>query len=538
MTLLVLFAVGFIARAASGALFPGPAYPDSFYYVNLARELAAGHGFSVDYIWNFVDVGGTLPAQPMLPIPSNAHWMPLAAIIQVPFIWVLGAVPLAFALPFWLIGALGAPLTYLIAVEVGASRVVALTAGVLAAVPCALLPFMSQPDNFGFYMVLAGLTLLLGGRAWSGDRRALVAGGMVLALASLSRTDGVLLGIPLAIAGFRQLWAARADARAVRAWLVAGVVSVGLFVVIVAPWFARQLAVFGSLTPSAASGRILWITDYRQLWSVTDPPTIQAFLAQGLGPLIASRVGGFVAAVGLFVLFPLAAVLAPFAVIGGWMRRRDKRFAPFFLYAALLFAASGLFFAIHVPYGTFIHSAVGLLPHTFVLAALGIEAAAVWLARRRAGWQERRASVMFSSVAVVVALIAAGVQTSIAVRQWDHDQNVRTAVAAPLVAADPADRVMSGDSGAYNYLFERAGVVTPDDPLPVIEQTARAYDIRWLALERDHIVSALGPVLTGDMHPDWLSAPLLTVAGPTAETSPAAALYAVCFTADDSRCAR
>ena len=119
MILLVLFAAALAARVAAGVLFIGPAYPDSFYYVNLARELAAGHGFTVDYIWNFVDVGGTLPAQPMLPIPSNAHWMPLAALFQVPFIWALGATAFASALPFWFIGALAAPLTFVIARDAG-----------------------------------------------------------------------------------------------------------------------------------------------------------------------------------------------------------------------------------------------------------------------------------------------------------------------------------------------------------------------------------------------------------------------------------
>ena len=100
MILLVLFAVGLVARAAAGAFFLGPAYPDSFYYVNVAHALAAGRGFNLDYIWNFVDVGGTIPADPTLPIPSNAHWMPLASLVQVPFIWLLGPTPFASTLPF------------------------------------------------------------------------------------------------------------------------------------------------------------------------------------------------------------------------------------------------------------------------------------------------------------------------------------------------------------------------------------------------------------------------------------------------------
>ena len=87
---MVLFATALLVRAALGAAFPGPAYPDSYYYVHVGEQLAAGYGFTADYIWNFVDVGGRLPADPTLPIPSNAHWMPLAAMVQAPFLLLFG----------------------------------------------------------------------------------------------------------------------------------------------------------------------------------------------------------------------------------------------------------------------------------------------------------------------------------------------------------------------------------------------------------------------------------------------------------------
>lgn len=94
---------------------------------------------------------------------------------------------------------------------------------------------------------------------------------------------------------------------------------------------------------------------------------------------------------------------------------------------------------------------------------------------------------------------------------------------------------MSADAGAYEYLAGRGGVVSPDDPLAVIEQTARAYDIRWLALERAHIVPALVPVLDGSLHPSWLAGPLITVESPTG-TQPAAALFAVCLEPGQAGC--
>ena len=49
-----------------------------------------------------------------------------------------------------------------------------------------------------------------------------------------------------------------------------------------------------------------------------------------------------------------AFVLAPFMIVGGWLRRRSTDFGPFFVYAAILFAFSALVSAVHVP-GRHVH---------------------------------------------------------------------------------------------------------------------------------------------------------------------------------------
>ena len=87
-------------------------------------------------------------------------------------------------------------------------------------------------------------------------------------------------------------------------------------------------------------------------------------------------------------------------------------------------------------------------------------------------------------------------------------------------------------------------MVTPDDPLPVVEETLRRYGIRWLALEADHITPALAPILAGTDRPSWLSAPLVEVppdpqiaaGGQPGSDLPRGALYAVCLDAGDQRC--
>ena len=173
-TVMALYAFAVIVRLALIGLFPDPAYVDSYHYVNVARALQAGHGFNIDFIWTFVDPGGSIPADPSLPIPSNAHWMPLASLVQVPFLAVFGTTAWASALPFALIGALAAPMTWAFALEAGARRDVALGAGLLVAVPAALV-FMAQPDNFSLYqpIVLGALWL---GAPWPEGQHPVVRG--------------------------------------------------------------------------------------------------------------------------------------------------------------------------------------------------------------------------------------------------------------------------------------------------------------------------------------------------------------------------
>ena len=66
----LLFGVAIVARLLMAMLFPDPAYPDAFYYVNVARELASGQGFQVDYIWNFVEVGTPFSNGGMITAPQ------------------------------------------------------------------------------------------------------------------------------------------------------------------------------------------------------------------------------------------------------------------------------------------------------------------------------------------------------------------------------------------------------------------------------------------------------------------------------------
>ena len=534
-TPIALYALALVARLVVAAGFPDPAYPDSFYYVDVARQLAAGHGFNVDVVWIFAEVGGKIPADPMLPIASNAHWMPLASIVQVPFIWLLGPTAMASALPFAFAGAFAAPLAWAIARDAGLSPFVAAAAGVLTALPALSFVYMAQPDNFSLYQPLVAGSLWLAARGLRGRPRAFVLAGLLAGLATLSRNDGVLVLAVLGAVFLWDRWRARRSfgdgpARPPRIPSVAAIGSVALFAVSVGPWYLRQLAVFGSLSPSTASGKVLFIRDIGEWNSITTPATLDHLLGMGIGPLLVSRVGGLVAALFIFSVLVGVLVLVPFMVAGAWRRRGDATFGPFLGYAVLLFAFSALVSAVHVPGGTFIHSAVALAPHGYVLALDGIVAGIAWLAARRRGWDVAQASRVFAGGAVAFGVLAAGFGAVTVHATWDDKRQRMQAVGAALDAAGaPAsDRVMSIDAAGYRYWTGHPGVVLVNDPLDTVEAVARAYDIRWLVLEAADTVPAARAILVDHQRPAWVGPPITDGAD--------VSVYPVCLAADDERC--
>ena len=106
---------------------------------------------------------------------------------------------------------------------------------------------------------------------------------------------------------------------------------------------------------------------------------------------------------------------------------------------------------------------------------------------------------------VGVMMIASLAATTATLGAWTQEAETRRPLLDALAeVAHPTDRVMSPDPGAYRYHGGWSGIVTPNDPLPVVEQALRRYGVRWLALESDHIVRSLIPVLTGEVRPGWL----------------------------------
>jgi hypothetical protein len=119
---------------------------------------------------------------------------------------------------------------------------------------------------------------------------------------------------------------------------------------------------------------------------------------------------------------------------------------------------------------------------------------------------------------------------------WNGSRVPRQALGAELDRRGVlrTDRLLSIDAAGMKYWTGRPGVVTPDDPIDVIESVAKAYETPWLVVERNDAARALGPVLAGT-RPPWIGPSVFTV--PSSDGGlPTLALFPLCLGQDVSAC--
>ena len=506
----ILFLLALATRAVAALLIDYPPYVDPAYYQLVGEQLAAGHGFSVPVLWSFLDVGGHLPANPILPVPSNGHWMPLTSIVAAGSIALFGdwLTPWRAAqLPMVVIGAALVPVTYYLSRELWGSRFHAWIAALLVLAAGPLLVMAPLVDAFAVFGAAGTAAIWSSTRAVRAARpgRWLVLAGAGVGLATLARVDGLLLAVAPATA-----WWLRRDWQSAPARFGWGVASLLAALVVLAPWLARDIAVFGSPFPSAG-GHTLWITSYNQQFSIAGDPTPAQYLAWGPVNIIGSKLAAWGELLGRTAVLLGGLFVLPFAY-GLWRERRRPELAPFVAYFVVMFLAMGLVFTFHAPKGAFYHSSLAWLPFAAGIAVANLGPAAT-AAGRAWPFLRRPATHRFLAVAGVAgALVLAVTGSAVLITQWSDAHARLRQAAAFLAGADPGAVVMAYDPAALHALTGNPGVAPPFDRFPVIGQVVRAYDVRWVVVtlapgeSRDPLGLWDGAAATdsGDNHPGFL----------------------------------
>jgi 4-amino-4-deoxy-L-arabinose transferase-like glycosyltransferase len=519
--LVVLFLLALATRAVAALLVDYPPYVDPAYYQLVGEQLAAGHGFSVPVLWSFLEVGGRLPADPILPVPSNGHWMPLTSIVAAGSIAVLGdwLTPWrAGQLPMVVIGAALVPATYYLTVELWGSRFSAWVAALLTLAAGPLLVMAPLVDAFVVFGAAGTAAIWSSTRAVRAARPGpwLVLAGACVGLATLARVDGLLLGVAPAVA-----WAVRRDWPSWPVRLGWGVASLAAALLVLAPWLLRDLAVFGSPLPSAG-GHTLWITSYNQQFSIAGEPTVADYLAWGPGNIIGSKLAAWGELVGRTAVLLGGIFILPFAY-GLWRERRRSELQPFLAYFFVMFVVMGAVFTFHAPKGAFYHSSLAWLPLAAGLAAANLGPAA-GAAGRAWPFLRRPATHRFLAIAGLAGAFTLSLVGSVVlIGQWS-DSNGRLRQAAQFLTGNgsPSAVVMAYDPAGLHALSGNPGVAPPFDLFPVIGQVVRAYDVEWVVVTlapgetRDPLGLWDGAAATDTAgnHPDFLPvAPAFETAG-------------------------
>ncbi|MED5372745.1 MAG: hypothetical protein VX899_17135 [Myxococcota bacterium] len=343
-----LFALGLLIHGLWALSIPVPVDWDPAYYREIAGNIAAGEGAvtHAGVLWGLAELG--------LPQPADLHWSPLPSRVLVPGLWLWPAH--GDQLVSVVLGALWAPLAWVIARSLKASPRSALLAGLIGATGLGYARFLSTPDSIALAGVCGGLlTWGLASRRWW-------LAAMGAALLALTRGEGFLVA---GLAGVALL--SRRELRGALMVGGAGILSWGA-------WQARCVLVGGEI----------WLSQRAQVAVQVD---YLAFVrAESSSSSLLERLGfvvGELPEAALIILLASAVLGLPLA--GGASRQRGQAawIRAFWLTLfALPVLVLGLAPAVAAS-GSVFRSLACLAPAMAALMGVGLERAAEWGSARR-----------------------------------------------------------------------------------------------------------------------------------------------------------
>lgn len=493
-----LFGLAVIVRLWAAAEIPFAMNEGSASYVGVSRNLIEGRGLVSDAIWSYA----TPPL--FLPKPAFEIWMPMASFLAALPMAVLGTSFAAAQLSSVLLGALVAPLVWLVArqaatragLPAGHGAMIALGSGLVAAAFGPFLTAAAAPDSTTPFLVFGLASCLLMTRMVEKPRplTGLVL-GVMLGLAYISRQDALYLGL----AYLWLVWGAtsgRPAAVRLRGSLGLVLPAVAGGLVVVGPWLARNLATFGTLFGQTIETAFLRTNE--QIFAYVERPTAASYLAQGPLAIISGQVQAVIHNLVEVLLLPALPIglLGVAAVVA--LRRSPALGRPTALHALLLsglitFLVTSLVFPVATQWGTFLHASGPLLAGLIVASMLALDAA---LSRVRQGRGWSRANLWLGPAMALALVMPFGLlQVSVLSAQAETREERVTAAAdalerLPELAAAPrageAPRMRAAlISDRPVWLAEalrRPVIALPDEPPRTVARLAADFGTRLVLI--------------------------------------------------------
>lgn len=358
----LIIAAGLIVRLVLAAFAQHPGISDPNHYYNLARSLLEGRGFVIDYIWQYHQP----PADVTHPID---YWMPLPAVWPAAGMALLGDTLLAALIPSVLIGTSLAALAYAIAAAAGLSIPARLMAMALIVFLPEFVLGSVRTDTVISYVLFAGLALLC---FYIGLRRRpamLPLSGAFVALAQLSRQDGLIL-IPAMLLGLLIFWRF-GDRPLPRRWLVTLPLA---WLVVIGPWLVRNYFVVGAFFPPGP-GRTMFMTSFIDQFTYGRTLDLAHYLAWGWPNILGNIAFHILANVKVsYTTLDIALPVIALIGLGGLIATRDRE--RLLLLAAPVIFIVGLF--VFYSFLTPFHSMGGSYKKSYMVLIPFLAAASAW----------------------------------------------------------------------------------------------------------------------------------------------------------------
>ncbi|MBK6794371.1 MAG: hypothetical protein IPG80_17945 [Anaerolineales bacterium] len=471
-TYLILFSFALILQIAVSRLQSIPGYLDADYYFSGGVRLVQGYGFTEPYLWNYLDDPQGIPH------PSHGYWLPLASIISALGMWLTGQQTYeAGRLFFIVIAAFIPPLTAALSYHFFQSNALAWVSGLLALFPVFHLPFLPVPDNYGIFMLAGGLFFLLANRPRPWFWLGLIAGVM-----SLARSDGLLW---LALTFLLVLWRMRDEELSFSTAFQFSALTLLGFLLVMGPWYLRNLSVFGAIM-SPAGSRVLWITTYDETFIYpASKLTLTSWLASGWGEIFKIRWWAFITNLKTAIAAQGHLILFPFIAMGMFLLRKDRRVQLGLLAWVLLFLVMTFIFPFAGVRGSFFHAGAALQPLFWVLVPYSLDSVVAWV-RKRSRLTDYvyvvirivliQTMVVFSVWVVLVRVIDTG---------WEEGELSYPAVERFLVeqGAQPGEPIIVLSAPGYYMMTGRPAFVQPYGDVNTLLEVAEQYNARYYAFE-------------------------------------------------------
>lgn len=484
--ILILVVLALLWGTLLALLIRQPGYTDAYYYFNAGQRLAQGDGLTDPYVWMYINAPDSLPG------PSNTYWMPLESLVIAGVMTIGGTTFGVAQIPSILCFAALVALAYWLGWHLGHTRRRAWISGLLVLFCGFFTPFWTTTDTFALYGVVgAGALIAIGKGRATGSWRWYALGGVLSGLAHLTRADGLLFVLVLVLVA---LWPDHSSSWKKRGfWAGVGTLA---YLLVVLPWFARNLDVLGSPLPTGGT-QTIWLRGYNELVNYPPGADARAFWDWGLKNIFRSRWEALTTNLGTFIAVETWVILGPFVLLGLWRCRKQAMLLGVMLYALGLHLAMTLVFAYPGYRGGLFHSSVALVPFWASLGVLGLDHGIEWMAKRRR-WRKTQAQTVFGVALIILATcLSFGILLK-RVPQWNDNGTFYKAVVADL----PSDAVlMVNDPPALYYHTGYYGVVVPNADPNVVPEIAARYGVTYLVLDVNRTEPFTGLFLGQEVRP-------------------------------------